>query len=736
VGGLLQTLSSFKTMHLSRLHILSILFLLLGGPWLPAFPQTPAERLSAAQEAFRLKQPAAALEAFRSFLGQQPEGPRTSEVHYRVAQCLDQLDRPSEARASLEDWLATAPSGPWQVRGWILLGDLRGRDGQAHGAEAAYTRALEVSGRLPGALEHRLDALLGRGSLRASAPEFENRRTAAEADLVEVIRGDFRGARGAAARLALGDLYLGNPQVWDLTLDRAVDVWREMARVQPSHPLVPAALLRSARAFSASQRHRDAREDLEALLNGFPGSEPAREAARILADLRKPRLSLPPWTVSRPGRPAQVPLRIRNLSGLQVEAWKIDLEQAVSKGADLQDLAQGLAPTAPSRLRISVPSADRQDHRWRRESVELKLTEAGAYLLEARSNGTTSRGLLLVTDLVGVCVAGSEGEATVWLVDAARGQGASKAEAWLVSPAGRDRPLERLAVSGAGLVTLPALSAPTRRFLLARRGQDHLVLPDLRPPGRMPSWRAVLETDRSGYRGGERLRWKAVVRSSKPEGYAVPAGHPFLLEVLDPKGRPLQQFRIQASPLGTLRGEVSLPEGALEGTWSVRLQEVPGSGSSLPIAWSGFSVAASEPDRLRLRLRPAQSWWLWGEKAQVDLEVRDAQDRPVPGARVEWQARGRTRAIQAPSDPDLDWFRPLSAQAPSSGLGSSRGAGQARTDARGRVTVGIPLTAPTQEPSVEGLEVQVRVWDGMSREGVASTEFVVGPSAVVLHLAS
>jgi len=645
------------------------------------------------------------------------------------------LARSSEARASLEDWLAAAAPDPWQVRGWILLGDLRARDGQARSAEAAYTRALEVSGRVPGTLESRLQALLGRGSLRASAPDLQEHRPAAEADLVEVIRGDFRGPQGAAARLVLGDLYLENPQVWDLTLDRAVDVWREMARVQPEHPLVPEARLRSARAFSTNRRHRDAREDLEALLRDFPRSPQAEEAARMLADLQKPRLSLPPWTVSRPGQPAQVPLRIRNLQDFQVEAWKIDLEQAVSKGANLQDLARGLTPTSPSRLRISVPSVDLRDHRWRRESVELKLTEAGAYLLEARSQGTRSRGLLLVTDLVGVCLAGSEGEATVWLVDATRGQGASGAEAWMVSPTGSDRPLERLAVSGAGLLTVPALSTPTKRFLLARRGQEHLILPDLRTPGRLPSWRAVLETDRWSYRGGERLRWKAVVRSIKPEGYAVPAGHPFLLEVLDPKGRPLHRVRAQASPLGTLRGEVPLPQGALEGAWSVRLQEVPGSGSPVAIARSDFSVAASEPDRLRLRLRPAQSWWLWGEKAQVDLEVRDAQERPVPGARVEWQARGRTRVTQAPADPELDWFRPLSTLAPSPGSGSSRGTGQARTDARGRVTLGIPLTAPGQEPSVEGLEVQVRVWDGMSREGVASTEFVVGPSAVVLHLA-
>ena len=723
-------------MHLSRLHILSILLLLLGGLWLPAFPQAPAERLSVAQEAFRNQKPAEALEAFRSYLGGQPEGPRATEVHYRVAQCLDQLGRSSEARASLEDWLATAPPDPWQVRGWILLADLRARGGQARGAEAAYTRALEVSGRVPGTVEDRLQALLGRGRLRASAPEFKDRRPAAETDLVEVIRGDFRGLPAGEARLVLGDLYLKTPEVWDLTLDRAVDVWREMARVQPQHPLVPEARLRSARAFNASRRHRDAREDLEALLQAFPRSAQASEAARMLADLQKPRLSLPPWTVSRPGRPAQVPLRIRNLSGLQIEAWKVDLVQAVAQGANLQDLASGLTPTSPSRLRLSVPSVDLQDHRWRRQGLELNLTEPGVYLLEARSQGTRSRGLLLVTDLIGVCLAGSEGEATVWLVDAARGQGVWEAEAWLVSPTGSDRPLESLAVSGAGLVTMPALSAPTRRFLLARRGQDHLILPDLRSPGRLPSWRAVLETDRSGYHGGERLRWKAVVRSVKPEGYAVPAGHPFLLEVLDPKGRRFHQTRIQASPLGTLRGEVPLPQESLEGTWTLRLQDIAGSGPPVAMTRSFFTVAASETDRLRLRLRPAQSWWVWGEKAHLDLEVRDALDRPVPGARVEWQARGRTLQIRPPSDPELDWFRSVVPLAPSPGSGVSRGTGQARTDARGRVALAMPLTAPNQDPGVEGLEVQVRVWDSRNREGLARTEFVVGPSAVVLHLAA
>ena len=722
-------------MHLSRLHILFILLLLLGGLWLPAFPHTPAERLSAAQKAFRNQQPAEALEAFRSYLGVQPEGPHATEVHYRVAQCLDQLGRSGEARASLEDWLATAPPDPWQTRGWILLADLRARDGQNRGAEAAYTRALEVSVRVPGTVEARLQALLDRGRLRASALEFESRRPAAEADLLEVIRGDFRGSRGGEARLALGELYLKTPQVWDLTLERAVDVWREMARVQPQHPLVPEARLRSARAFNASRRHGDALEDLEALLQDFPRSEQASEAARMLADLQKPRLSLPPWTVSRPGRAAQVPLQFRNLSNLQIEVWKVDLVQAVAQGADLQDLASGLTPTSPSRLQLSVPGVDLQDHCWHRQSVELNLTEAGVYLLEARSQGTRSRGLLLVTDLVGLCLAGSEGEATVWLVDAARGQGVWEAEAWLVSPTDSDRPLESLTVSGAGLVTMPAPSIPTRSFLLARRGQDHLILPDLRSPERLPSWRAVLETDRSGYRGGERLRWKAVVRSLKPDGYGVPAGHPFLLEVLDPKGRQFHQIRLQASSLGTLRGEVLLPQEALEGTWTLNLQEIAGSGPPVAMTRSFFSVSASDTDRLRIRLRPAQSWWLWGEKAHLDLEVRDALERPVPEARVEWQARGRTLQIQPPLDLELDWFRPVAPLVPSSSSGVSRGTGQARIDARGRGTLAIPLTLPDQDPGIEGLEVQVRVWDSRNREGLARTGFVVGPSAVLLQLA-
>ncbi len=721
-------------MHHFRLHLLALLILLSVGLWLPASSQTPAERLSSGQEAFRRKQPGVALEAFRSYLGQRPDGPRTSEVHYLVAVCLEQMERLGEARASLEDWLASAPADPWQVRGWILLADLRARDGQVRGAEAAYTRALEMCLEVPGVEARRLEALLGRGSLRASAPELKARRLAGEADLVEVIRADFRGSQGAAARLALGDLYLAHPEIWDLTLDRAVDVWREMARVQPDHGLVPKARLRSARAFNAEQRHREAREDLEALLRDHPRSTEAQEAARMLEDLQKPRVELPSWTLIRPGQPARVEIRARNLGGMQVEAWKIDLEEAISRGVDLREPARTPPPSSAPQIRISVRGVDLLDHRWRRESLELDLTETGAYLLQVRSGGAWSRGLLLISDLVGVCSAAPEGEALVWLLDAREGRGATAAEAWLVSPAGSDQPVERLTVGESGLLTVPALSSQVERFLLARRGQDYLILPDLRTPGRLPAWRAFLETDRSAYQAGERVRWKAVVRSRKPEGYAVPAGHPFLVEFLDPQGRRTHRVRSQAGSLGTLRGEFQLPQGSPAGVWTLRIQAMPGTDPPAPVARRAFSVGAADPGRLRLRLRPTRSWWLWGEEARVELEVCDSQDRPVPGVQVDWQARGRVRPLSTPLDPELDWFLPASSLPAPEAPASPRGAGKARTDERGRVALSLPLAAPSHLPLVEDLELRVQAVDPAGREGQASTGFVVGSSAVLLSL--
>lgn len=720
--------------------------LLVALAWLAllmpaALSQTAGDRFAVGEEAFRKGDSAAALEAFRGFLRQEPDGPRSSEATWKVAFSLEKLHREDEARAVLEDWLAEGRPDPWRVRGWTLLGELRGRSGRTPEAEAAFSRALAMAGRLQGTSTLRLEALLQRGRLRSRAREFQDRRPLAEADLVEVIRKDFRGPQGAAARLALGDLYLANPQAYDLPLERAVDVWRELVRVQPSSPLAPEARARAARAFTDEHRYLDALEDLEALVRDHPASPQARDAVTGIQEIRAPRLELSTGGVQRPGQPPRVLLRTRNLGAVELTAWPVDLMEAFARTRDLAAIPREFQPSGEPAARWEQPGEDLKDHSWREESLEVPVSGSGAFVVQATSGEHRGTALLLVSRLAVIQAAGPGGEAAAWLVDGQDGRSAREAEALLATgrtdPAGPFGRVDRLPVGAGGLLSLPAPSQAGGALLLARRGQDYALLADGRPPGRGEDWRIFFFTDRPGYRAGDRVRWKAAVRSCRPEGYEIPAGRPFQLEVRDPRGQVVQASNLVASPLGTLRGELPVPEDPIPGIWTVSLSTIEEKGPARSVGTSGFRIDTAAAPALQVGLGADQPWYLLGEKALATVEVRDSQERPIPGARIEWSVEAEPFAPTFLPDPSLPWF---GAAPPATLEPASRVAGgRARSDAAGRARLAFPvevLPSGASRPEGESFLIRARATDPAGRVGEGTLRVRAGGAALFLKIAA
>ncbi len=716
---------------------LPIVLVLLAFLVPAAFSQSLEDQLSAGRQAYRRGDHAVALEAFRAYLVRLPDGPEHPEVRYKVARCLDGLGRRTQAASDLEDWLAVGRPDPWLVRGWLLLGDLRGQAAAPLQAEAAYTRALALTDGLPGTSGLRLEALLGRGRVRATARQMRSRRAGAEADLVAVIRQDFRGELGAAARLALGDLYLENPQVYDQAVDRAVDVWRELARVQPRSPLVPKARERCARAFGTQHRYLEAAEDLEALVRDFPTRAEGRAALGELQALRRPVLEISDPGGQRPGPPATVRLRLRNLGAVTVEAWKVDLVEAFSRVPDPEVMAREYRPSTPALARVDVPGQDPGDHSWRQQDAALELKGAGALVVRARSEGTTGSGLLIVASLVGVDPTEARGQASVWLVDADTGRGAAGVEALYASTAspasGASARVDRLCAGPTGLVDLPRAVGAGPRWLLVRRGDDHLLMPDTRPPTPARSWQAFLSPERPAYRVGDRVRWKAWVRSLGLQGPGLPAGQWFRLEVRAPGNRVLHQVRSQAGNLGTLRGDFVLPGSTPAGDCRMVLQALAQDGSPTDLAEAVFQADPNPAAQWDLTLRSRHAWRLAGEQAQLDLEVRDEQAFPVPGVLVEWTVTARPLPWAFALQPGLEWFSPPLPVGTPGAEEAVRRSGRLRTDRDGRALLTFAVPAPPVGAAGETLRVGVRALDRDGRQAHAAVEVPVGRTPLVLH---
>lgn len=122
----------------------------------------------------------------------------------------------------------------------------------------------------------------------------------------------------------------------------------------------------------------------------------AKEAADFFRDKR---LALPEVTVVKPGESSKIEIALRNLKSVDLAVYKVDLMRLYLMRKSLSDMGKvqlfGIAPVHQRTLELSS-GEDFEDHE---QSVELPLSEAGAYLVLARSGELTSSGLLLRTDL-------------------------------------------------------------------------------------------------------------------------------------------------------------------------------------------------------------------------------------------------------------------------------------------------------------------------------------------------
>jgi uncharacterized protein YfaS (alpha-2-macroglobulin family)/TolA-binding protein len=114
--------------------------------------------------------------------------------------------------------------------------------------------------------------------------------------------------------------------------------------------------------------------------------------------LRK-AISAPEVVAVKPGEPAKVPLKFRNVPTVDVKAYRIDLLKFGLLRRDLGNItAVNLSGVRPYH-EATVKLGDGKDYRDRTHDLLLPLKEAGAYLVVCRAEDLYASGLVLVTPL-------------------------------------------------------------------------------------------------------------------------------------------------------------------------------------------------------------------------------------------------------------------------------------------------------------------------------------------------
>ncbi|MGE0710543.1 MAG: tetratricopeptide repeat protein [Planctomycetota bacterium] len=145
--------------------------------------------------------------------------------------------------------------------------------------------------------------------------------------------------------------------------------------------------------YHAESKPADAIKWYETVKDQFPD---AREAIDYF---QHRELALPEVTVVRPGQPAQVEVRSRNLKDARLLVYKVDLMKLYLREKDLSKITQvelaGIAPQQSLTLELGSPT----DYADKKVTASLSLKDEGAYLLIARGDDLFASGLVLITPL-------------------------------------------------------------------------------------------------------------------------------------------------------------------------------------------------------------------------------------------------------------------------------------------------------------------------------------------------
>ncbi len=122
----------------------------------------------------------------------------------------------------------------------------------------------------------------------------------------------------------------------------------------------------------------------------------AREAIQYF--LRK-AIELPEVTTIKPGKPAEVELKFRNVAACDAKVYRIDLMKFSLLKRNLGGIAGiNLAGIRPL-YETTVKLGDGKDYRDRTQKLTLPLKDEGAYLVVCRGDDLHASGLVLITPL-------------------------------------------------------------------------------------------------------------------------------------------------------------------------------------------------------------------------------------------------------------------------------------------------------------------------------------------------
>lgn len=501
---------------------------------------------------------------------------------------------------------------------------------------ARYTRRYPSGPRWSEAQMGIVNSVWAKGSFAVVEGDYPAARTT----WAEFLSGWPLDTRVPAVHLALATLYDreskkakeagDDPQP---LLRKAVEAWRTVARRHPGTHQASQALFQMADAFEFRL------DDVGAAVQGYSacnfGSFAGRARARLM-DMTSPRLQLETERTWRSDETARVKVQTRNLKELSVHVHALDLEAYFRKHLShqsIEDLDLDLiAPDASFDLKVQ----DYADFTPLTQDIDIDVEGPGVWAIVVQAGDKRATTLLIRSDIE-VIVKSSRREAFVFAQNMLTDAPASGVKILLALPGqgeGGAALLRELETEedGTARVSLEELQVTKDLQLFASKGghvaSDGLNLNGLRlSPGL--TQRSVVFSDRSGYRAGETVHWRAIVRDVRRGSYMFNEGEEVRVVLIDPQGRHMRRADLPLGPFGTIAGSFPIPEGAALGRWSLR--GTTRTGHSFQ---ASFSVARFDLRKVELLIEANSTVVYRGDEVTLTANAKWYYGQPVADREV------------------------------------------------------------------------------------------------------
>jgi uncharacterized protein YfaS (alpha-2-macroglobulin family)/tetratricopeptide (TPR) repeat protein len=148
--------------------------------------------------------------------------------------------------------------------------------------------------------------------------------------------------------------------------------------------------------------------------------------------------------------------------------------------------------------------------------------------------------------------------------------------------------------------------------------------------------KGYLYTDRPGYRPGQLVNLKGIVRWVNQDRYTFKQGETFQLHVYDSRGRVIHQQKVSLNRFGTFADNFVLPKSAAQGGYRVHLHQ-PGGKQSYE---TSFRVHEFKLEPIHLTVDLPRRVYYRGEKIEGTIRLKYYYGTPIAGRTVQYQLDG------------------------------------------------------------------------------------------------